>query len=112
LLFLLTKGTQQEKGHFSLTLAPLFLKDLENPQFSNSGAKVEIMWGYENGVKISGAKVEFVKDVDFGVKLLCGIPWCMVQTPKSNPRWIEIFWCKTPKLTLNGMRICGVKHQN
>ena len=51
----------QEKRHFSLTLAPLFVKDLRNPQFSNRGAKVVIMWGYENGAKIYGAKVVLVK---------------------------------------------------
>ena len=58
----------QEKGHFSLTLAPLFVKDLENPQFPNSGAKMVIMWGYACGAKIYGAKVVFVKKVDFGVR--------------------------------------------
>ena len=36
----------QEERHFSLTLAPLFVKDLRNPQFSNSGAKVVLMCGY------------------------------------------------------------------
>lgn len=41
-------------------LAPLFVKDLENPQFSNTGAKVEIMWGYKCGAKIYGKKVKFV----------------------------------------------------
>ena len=49
----------QEKGYFRLTLAtPLFVKDLRNPQFSNSGAKVVIMWGYTSGVNIYGAKVK------------------------------------------------------
>ena len=41
--------------------------DLENPKFSNSGAKVVIMWGYTNGAKIYVVKVVFVKNVDFGV---------------------------------------------
>ena len=54
-------STLQEKGHFSFTLAPLFVKDLGNLQFSNSGVKVERMWGYASGAKLFGAKVVFVK---------------------------------------------------
>ena len=54
-------GYKKEKEHFSLTLAPLFVKDLVNPQFSISGAKVVIIWGYPSGAKIYGAKVVLVK---------------------------------------------------
>ena len=41
----------------------LFVKDLENLQFSNSGVKVEILWEYKIGVKIYDVKVEFIKDL-------------------------------------------------
>ena len=58
------KHPLQEKRHFSLTLAPLFVKDLVNPQFSNSGAKMVIMWGYTSGAKIYGEKVVFVKKLN------------------------------------------------
>ena len=44
------------------------MKNFKNAQFSNSGAKVETMWGYENGAKFYGVKVEFVKNVNFGSK--------------------------------------------
>ena len=58
------------------------------------------MWGYASGVKFYGAKVKLVGNVDFGVKWICGIPWCMVQTTKTNPKWIGILWHKTPLLLL------------
>ena len=77
--------------------------DLENPKFSNSGAKVVIMWGYTNGAKIYVVKVVFVKNVDFGVNRICSLPWCMVQTTKTNPKWIEILWSKTPKPIQHGL---------
>ena len=89
--------TLPEKGHFSLTLAPLFVKDLRNPQFSNRGAKVVIMWGYESGAKIYGAKVVFVK------KLLLVLNWYVA---------FHGVWCKPPKPILSGLMFCGAKHQN
>ena len=88
---------QQEKGHFSSTFAPLFVKDLENPQFSNSGAKVEIMWGYANGAKICGAKVELVK------KLILVL---------NDYVAFHGVWCKPPKPIQVRLRLCGAKHQN
>ena len=48
--------TQPERGQFSITLAPLFVKDLGNPQFSNSCAKEVIMLGYTSGANIYGVK--------------------------------------------------------
>ena len=51
----------QEKGDFSLTLAPLFVKEWGNPQFSNSCSKVVIMLGYASGANIYGANKVFVK---------------------------------------------------
>lgn len=88
------------KEHFNLTLTPLSVKDLVSHQFSNSGVKVEIMWGYESGAKFFGVKEEFVKKIDIGVKSIGGTPWRMVQTTKTKPMWIEILWCKTPKILL------------
>ena len=41
------------------------MKDIENPHFSNSGAKVEIMWGYESGLKFYGVKMKFIENVNF-----------------------------------------------
>ena len=61
------------------------MKDLGSLQFSNSGVKVEIMWGYASGANICGAKVVFIKKRVYGVKWFCGIPWSMVQTTKINP---------------------------
>ena len=61
MLEVLDIASLQEKCYFSLTLAPLFVKDLINPQFLNSGARVVIMWGYTSGAKIYGVKVVFVK---------------------------------------------------
>ena len=40
--------------------------------------------GYSIGAIFSGVKVELVKKVKFGVKCVCGIPWCMVQTTKNQ----------------------------
>ena len=71
-----------------------------------------IMWGFLRGAEIYGAKVVFVKKVDFGVRLICCIPWCMVQTTKTNPRWIVILWCKPPKPIQHGLRLFGAKHQS
>ena len=80
----------QEEGSFSHTLAPQFVKYLRNLYFSNSGAKVVIMWRYSSGAMFSGAKVELVKNVIFGVKCICGILrlWC--KPPKTNLMWIKI----------------------
>ena len=58
----------KEKGILASHQHHYFVKDLENPQFPNSGAKMAIMWGYTCGAKIYGAKVVFVKKVDFGVR--------------------------------------------
>ena len=87
----------QEKDHFIRILAPLFVKDLENPQFLNSGAKLEILWGYKCGAKIYGVKVEFIENVTYGVNEYVAF---------------HGVWCKTPKPNLGGLKFCGVKHQN
>ena len=43
-----------------------------------------IKWRYTSGAMFFGAKVELIKNVKFGVKCICGIPWCMVQTIKNQ----------------------------
>ena len=53
----------KEKGCFSLTLAPLFVKDLGNIQFPNNGVKVEIC----NWCKAFSCKNGTCKKIDFGV---------------------------------------------
>ena len=90
-------GYKKEKEHFSLTLAPLFVKDLVNPQFSNSGAKVVIMWGYTSGAKSYGAKVVLVK---------------MLIMVLNEFVAFHGVWCKPPKPILSGLRFCGPKHLN
>ena len=56
--------------------------DLKNPKFSNSGAKVVIMWGYASGAKIYGAKVVFVEK------------WIFVLNEYVT---FDGVWCKPPK---------------
>ena len=70
---------------------------LENPKFSNSGAKVVLLWGYECGAKIYGVKVVFVKKlilVLYEYVALHGV------------------WCKPPKPILGGFKYYGSQHQN
>ena len=47
------------------------------------------MWRYTSGAMFSGAKVELVKNVKFGVKCICGIPWCMVKTTKNQSSEVD-----------------------
>ena len=84
------ESSLQGKRHFSPTLAPLFVKDLRNPQFSNSGAKVVIMWGYESGAKIYGAKVVLVKRLIMMLNEYVAFHGVWCKPPKTNIKWIEI----------------------
>ena len=78
--------------HISTTIYEGFRK----PQFLNSGAKVDIMWGYKCGVKVYGVKVVFVNEISFGVNKYMAF---------------HGLWCKPPKPILCGKRFCGAKHQ-
>ena len=35
--------------------------------------------------------------------------WC--KPPKNERKWIEILWCKTPKLILHGLKFCDKKNK-
>ena len=70
---------------------------MRNPQFSNSGAKVVIMWGYESSAKIYGAKVVLVKG--------------LIMMLNEYVAFHGV-WCKPPKQFLGGLRLCDAKHQN
>ena len=92
--------TQPERGQFSITLAPLFVKDLGNPQFSNSGAKVVLLWGYACGAKIYGAKMMLVKTlilVLYEYVALHGV-WC--KPPKPIQHGLRFYGAKTTKILL------------
>ena len=102
----------QEKRHFGLTLAPQFVKDLLNPEISNSGVKVVIMWGYENGAKIYRAKVMFVKKLILALNEYVAFHGVWCKSPKLILNGLRFLWCKSPKLKISGLRFCGAKHQN
>ena len=87
------------------------MKDLENPQFSNSGAKVEIMCGYKSGVNIFVVKVKFINDVSFGLIWIHGSLWCMVQITKTIISGLKFCDAKHQKLILHGLKSWGAKHQ-
>ena len=55
------------------------------------------MWGYKCGAKIYAVKVEFIKNLTYGV---------------NDYVAFHGVWCKPPKPILGGFKFHDAKHQN